>query len=244
MNIRHSQWLSAALLLIPLTPAPAAPRPTVVELYTSEGCSSCPPAEAYLGELSRRADVLALSFHVDYWDDLGWRDPFSLAASTVRQSAYAARLSLRSIFTPQVIVDGRESFVGSDRGQIGKWLTPARAAGLPIGLEHGNRELIVSVGPQSIADEAEIFLIPFRRRAVSSIGRGENQGRTIEEFNVVRGVRLIGRSRPQESQLRVPMDSLPKDATDVAVLAQRPHHGEIVGSARLDLASSAGSPLN
>lgn len=239
MNMRHSPWLCAALLLIPLMTAHAASRPTVVELYTSEGCSSCPPAEEYLGELSRRPDVLALSFHVDYWNDLGWRDPFSLPSSTARQSAYAARLSPESIFTPQVIVDGRESFVGSDRSLIGKRLRTAGADLLSIGLEQSNSELVVSVGPEAIAEQTEIFLIPFRRHVVSPIGRGENQGRTLEEFNVVREVRLIGRSRPQASQLRVPINSLPKDATDVAVLAQRPHHGEIVGSARLDLTSLA-----
>ena len=92
---RHGFRILLALLFSTAAAVEAAPRPTVVELYTSEGCSSCPPAEEYLGELTNRNDVLPLSFHVDYWDELGWRDPLALSASTGRQRGYAARLGLR-----------------------------------------------------------------------------------------------------------------------------------------------------
>ncbi|HEY1313675.1 MAG TPA: DUF1223 domain-containing protein, partial [Steroidobacteraceae bacterium] len=107
--------------------APALSRPAVVELFTSEGCSSCPPAEAYLGDLARRADVLALAFHVDYWDDLGWRDRFELPEAVQRQRLYARNLRLASIYTPQIVVDGRGDFVGSDRASIAAALAQSRA---------------------------------------------------------------------------------------------------------------------
>jgi hypothetical protein len=92
--------------------------PAVVELYTSQGCSSCPPADALLGELSRMPNVLALAFHVDYWDSIGWHDKFALPLARERQRRYVETLRLSSAFTPQVVVDGRSSFVGSDKPRI------------------------------------------------------------------------------------------------------------------------------
>ena len=108
-------------LLAGLSPvvANAAERPVVVELFTSQGCSSCPPANAYLNELSRgRRDVLALAFHVTYWDRLGWRDPFSIEAATDRQGVYGRRFGDGS-YTPEIVVDGATSAVGSDRADVG-----------------------------------------------------------------------------------------------------------------------------
>src|SRR5579863_10082196 len=95
-------------------------RPAVVELFTSQGCNSCPPADAYVGKLSARSDVIALSFHVDYWDDLGWRDRFALPQSASRQSIYARNLGRSSVYTPQLVVDGREDYVGSDGRAVAK----------------------------------------------------------------------------------------------------------------------------
>src|SRR3954471_21757782 len=106
--------LPVGLLMCSAAHAQMPPRPVVLELFTSQGCSSCPPAEAYIGELSRRKDVLALAFHVDYWDDLGWKDPFSLAMSTERQQMYSAARRRASVYTPQVVIDGTEDFVGTD----------------------------------------------------------------------------------------------------------------------------------
>ena len=97
--------VSAAVAVALTRVSDAEPRPAVVELFTSEGCNSCPPAEAYVGELAGRRDVLALAFHVDYWDDLGWRDRFGLSQAVVRQSNYSRTLRLRSVYTPQVVVD-------------------------------------------------------------------------------------------------------------------------------------------
>lgn len=236
MNTRNgSVWVSSLALLLSSVSAHATSRPTVVELYTSEGCSSCPPAEAYLGELTGRSDVLALSFHVDYWDDLGWRDPFSLAAFTTRQRGYASRLKLSSIFTPQVIVDGQESLVGRDRRAISASLRSLREASVGLVLTQQNGDLVVAVNPAPTSEPADLLFVSFRRQVKSSIGRGENQGRTLQEFNVVRELRVIGHCAGSPLQLRVPIASMAKDATDIAVLAQRHGQGEIVGAARLAL---------
>src|SRR6201994_2868557 len=109
--------------------ANAAERPVVVELFTSQGCSSCPPANAYLNEGSRgRRDVLALAFHVTYWDKLGWKDPFSLESATDRQAVYGRRFGDGS-YTPEMVVDGAASAVGSDRSQVGSAIESAKRSG-------------------------------------------------------------------------------------------------------------------
>jgi len=109
----HRHWIAGVLLVCAIfacnRAVNAQPRPAVVELFTSEGCSSCPPAEAYLGELAQRRDVIALAFHVDYWDDLGWRDQFGLAEAVQRQRTYAKTLRRSSAYTPQVVIDGQRS---------------------------------------------------------------------------------------------------------------------------------------
>jgi hypothetical protein len=119
-------WPSRLLLVLALAMALGAPDdavaavdgapPVVVELFTSQGCSSCPPADAILAELAERSDLVALSLHVDYWDYIGWKDPFGSPLHTTRQKNYASELGLRYVFTPQIVVDGAASVVGSDRG--------------------------------------------------------------------------------------------------------------------------------
>ena len=139
------RWASATFLGF-ATLAHAEPRPAVVELFTSEGCNSCPPAEAYVGELAGRSDVLALAFHVDYWDDLGWRDRFGLGQSVERQRSYARSLRLSSVYTPEVVIDGRADYVGSNRVGIGNALKEKRD-GVPVTLSVGNGEAEVRLGP-------------------------------------------------------------------------------------------------
>src|SRR5258707_8836135 len=101
--------------------------PVVVELFTSQGCSSCPPADSLLGELSKRSDVLALGFHVDYWDYIGWKDPYASKLATKRQHDYAAALRLHMVYTPQMVVDGRTDVVGSERGDVAAAIGKAAA---------------------------------------------------------------------------------------------------------------------
>src|SRR5690348_4653604 len=109
---------SAFAGVLPIQTAIAAPRPIVVELFTSQGCSSCPPADALLNELAQRPDVVALGFHVDYWDYLGWKDPLSAPGSTQRQRDYARLLNQPTIYTPEMVIDGHLQLVGSDRTAV------------------------------------------------------------------------------------------------------------------------------
>src|SRR3984957_7349764 len=210
---------------------PSPPRgPAVVELYTSQGCSSCPPADALLGELSRMPNVLALAFHVDYWDDIGWRDHFALPMASERQRRYVETLRLSSAFTPQVVVDGRSSFVGSDRPRIlAAMAEPLNT--IPIIVEVVRGEVTVTVPERPEQGRYDVDLIAYLPQAATNVGRGENSGRTLKEFNIVRQFRSLGVWNGQESVFHAPMDSFPGDATRVAVWLQRTQQGPIIGSA-------------
>src|SRR5277367_5521376 len=129
-----SRWqvpMKAILLVLALMLSSVAQagetRPVVVELFTSQGCNSCPPADAYLGELAKRPDVLALSLHVDYWDYIGWRDPFAQHAFTLRQRDYSHALSERYVYTPQMVINGQLQGVGSQRGDIERLITDRKS---------------------------------------------------------------------------------------------------------------------
>jgi hypothetical protein len=208
----------------------AQQRPLVIELFTSQGCSSCPPAEAYLGQLSSRPDVVALAFHVDYWDGLGWRDGFELPQSARRQNVYAHNLHRASVYTPQLVIDGRFDVVGVDTGIVGRALAEPRRQ-VPVGLSVDNGALRVDVGAQAPGVACDIWLAAYRRHALSAVARGENAGRTLEEFNIVRELRPLGVWSGEERALRVALSSLPSDATDVAVLIQQAGQGPIIGAA-------------
>lgn len=214
--------------------AVAQNRPAVLELFTSQGCSSCPPAEELVSELAQRSDVLALTFHVDYWDDLGWRDRFSSPQATQRQRDYAHRLRLSSVYTPQAIIDGRDNLVGSNRPAIEAALRIARV-GEPITLSVHQGRVRADIGAHSNAAASDVLLVAYLRSAVSPIGRGENAGRTIQESNVVRGFRVLGQWSGQPQHLDAPIDSLPADATDVAVLMQTQEEGAVIGAAHIAL---------
>jgi hypothetical protein len=212
----------------------AEPRPAVLELYTSEGCSSCPPAESFIAELAQRPDVLPLSFHVDYWNDGGWRDVFTFADATVRQHLYAGSLRESSVYTPQAIIDGQKAFVGSDRRAILSALSEARE-GVATRIARSGSQLNISVGAQPGAKTAEVLLIGYLREATSHIGRGENSGRTLQEFNIVRSLARLGRFTGPARDFSVPISSLPHDATHVAVVLQTLGQGVITGAASLPL---------
>jgi hypothetical protein len=209
----------------------AQPRPAVVELFTSEGCNSCPPAEAYVGELAGRPDVLALAFHVDYWDDLGWRDRFGLSQAVERQRNYARTLRLGSVYTPQVVVDGSTDYVGSNRSAIDRALRDNRQ-GPPLILSVSPDEVSVRMeaGTQAGA-RGDVMLVSYLRKAVTPIGRGENAGRTLAEYNIVRSVQALGHWEGGAQEFHTKVASLPRDATDVAVLVQSPGQGAILSAA-------------
>jgi hypothetical protein len=185
--------------------ARAGGRPIVVELFTSEGCSSCPPADALLAELAMHPDVLALSFHVDYWDGPGWKDPFSSREATQRQDRYKALLDLATVYTPQIVVDGRWQAVGSDRAEVKRALDLARRdhSDLPIKLaiDRGNAQIKLS----AVGDAASVLLIGFDRRHVSAVKGGENGGRTLAHVDVVRDIAKVAQSSGSTNEIAAPI---------------------------------------
>jgi hypothetical protein len=221
----------AAAALCGAADVQAAPRPTVVELFTSEGCNSCPPAEAYLGELAQRGDVLALAYHVQYWDELGWQDRFGLSAAAQRQNAYVNTLRLSSAYTPQLVVDGRRDFLGSDRSAVGRALSTPSSATVPVQILLQDARAMVTVGAASGAVVSEVMLVAYRRSAVTAIGRGENSGRRLAEYNIVRAVQPLGRWVGRTAVFDTSLSQLPRDATDIAVLVQPQGQGPIMGAA-------------
>lgn len=228
----------AAVLMLAAAAAAGAPRPAVVELYTSQGCSSCPPADALLGEMAQRADVLALAFHVDYWDQLGWRDRFALPGSARRQFDYVRRLGQDSAYTPEMVIDGHDRLLGVNRQELLRRLSTPRS-GVPVRLTTAGGKLVVSVAAGTEVPAHDVFLISYRPTAVTSIGRGENGGRELHEFNIVRSFATLGVWRGVADEWRVPLSALPADASRVAVLVQQPGQGAIVGAASAALAAGS-----
>jgi len=226
-----SRFVMSVGLIAGLSPvaAIAAERPVVVELFTSQGCSSCPPANAYLNELSRdRRDVLALAFHVTYWDRLGWKDPFSLPAATQRQDRYGHRFGDGS-YTPEMVVDGAAGMVGSDRGDVGSAIENARRnsrTAAAVSVTKNGEQVSIQVG--SGTGNAKVLLIGFDHEHTTAIGRGENSGRTLTEANVVRSIRSVGQWSGSQLRLSEPFP----EGQDVAVVLEAPD-GQIVGAARL-----------
>ncbi len=226
--------LTAMAALAGAAGAAADPRPAVVELFTSQGCNSCPPADVLLGELAARRDVLALAFHVDYWDQLRWRDRFGLPQSVQRQSQYARRLGLASVYTPQILIDGRVDVLGSDRSRVLQLLKSPRS-GAPVSARLQGHELVVAAGVVAGAVPCDVLVVSFQPEATTPIGRGENSGRTLREFNIVRSVTTLGTWRATAAEWRVALISLPADARSVAVLLQEQATGSIVGATTLPL---------
>jgi hypothetical protein len=226
--------LSLGLLAV-LSPvvANAAERPVVVELFTSQGCSSCPPANAYLNELSRGRDVLALAFHVTYWDRLGWKDPFSIEAATDRQGIYGRRFGDGS-YTPEIVVDGAAGMVGSDRGAVGPAIENAKRQGrtaAAVNVTRNGEQVSIEVGAGS--GNGRILLIGFDHEHTTAIPRGENGGRTLTEANVVRSIRIVG----QWSGAALRLNERFPEGQDVAVVLEAPD-GRIIGASRLGAGSS------
>jgi hypothetical protein len=212
-----------------------AQRPVVVELFTSEGCSSCPPADRFLSELSdTRTDVLPLAFHVTYWNQLGWRDPFSFDGADARQAAYARRFRGFE-YTPEMVIDGKAEAVGSDRGAGGAAIDRARTAGTTaatVSATRAGNRISVSVG--SGAGRAQVLLVGYDARHVTAIGRGENAGSTLTESNVVRSIAPIG----QWSGAALVLHADAVAGEHHAVLLED-DDGAIVGAARVADAAAA-----
>ena len=200
--------VAAAAVLVPpgraAGPRPAA-SPIVVELFTSQSCSSCPPADALLAELARtRPDILALDFHVTYWDRLGWKDPYSLPQATQRQNRYAEHFGRDSVYTPQLVAGGHHQAIGSDRAAV---LDAIAAAGADspaatLRLERDGAGLLLEAGAGRGA--GQLLLIGFDPAHTTHVGGGENGGRTLTEANVVRSIVLAGTWHGEAVSLHAP----------------------------------------
>jgi hypothetical protein len=214
--------------------AAAEPAPVVVELFTSQGCNSCPPADRHLGELAKRDDVLPLSFHVTYWDRLGWPDTFGLEASTARQERYAAWLGLDRVYTPQMVIGGRIDVVGGSRARVLEaiQLLQSGAAPGPTLTLTGDR-LSLGAGEQ---DDATIWLVAFDDHHDVAIERGENRGRTLRYHHVVRELTRLADWRGRALELALPLARLSAAGRDgAAILVQRSRDGVILAAARVPL---------
>ncbi|MGH6718642.1 MAG: DUF1223 domain-containing protein [Alphaproteobacteria bacterium] len=215
--------------------------PVVVELFTSEGCNSCPPADDYLAELAKRPDVLALSFHVDYWDYLGWTDRFAAPEFTRRQRAYATTLGAAMVYTPQAVVGGASDVIGSDRAGLDRLIDRAAAAAtLDIGLAwtaNGSLEVTLPAAPYHGA--ATVWFVRYDKHESSVVTAGENAGRTLDHANVVRELKAVGMWNGTAMTLTLPAEAVrPElgsgDDYGCAVIVQPEGLGPILAARHID----------
>lgn len=235
----------AALALITLLPtavpadeAGARPR-AVLELFTSQGCSSCPPADALLARLGREPDLIALAYHVDYWDYIGWPDSFAQPAHADLQRAYAGGWHKDRIYTPQLVINGRTETVGSNRSAVHEALE-ATALSLEVALSVDDGMLDIAIPQTPDAPKARIVLVTTLSQADVAIPRGENRDRTLTYTDIVLTRRVLGMlERNEPTHLRLPMAELKKDGCDrIAILVQeerRDAPGPILGARAINL---------
>ena len=216
--------LSALALSSLAVPALAEPRPVVVELFTSQGCSSCPPADALLNELAGRKDVLALGFHVDYWDKLGWKDPLSTAGATMRQHDYAAEFGRNEVYTPQMVIDGKRQAVGSNRGAVLRAIAEAQpVSAAPVAFAADGRSVSIGAG----TGRGKVLAIRYLLTRTTEVQRGENAGQTAVDAN---GVEAIGDAGEWTGErLELPVD--PVDAGHGLAILVQGDDGQILGAA-------------
>ena len=225
--------LAAAVVAGAFTARPAAPLPadnlTVVELFTSQGCSSCPPANANLVRLARRPEVLALSFGVTYWDQLGWTDTFAQPSFTARQRDYQRGLDNDNVWTPQMVIDGRTDVVGGRMAEIEGRIAAHRPFSGPV--VRFNPRGVGLAGGRAPQQAADVWLVRYERQSIEvPVARGENGGRTLPHANVVRELTRLGQWRGETVGFALPPARTEGLAT--AVLVQAPGGGPILGAGR------------
>ncbi|HEY2709402.1 MAG TPA: DUF1223 domain-containing protein [Caulobacteraceae bacterium] len=209
--------------------AQAGPRPVVVELFQSQGCSSCPPANANLAKVADRPDVIALNFSVTYWDGPGWNDTFAQPKFTARQWDYAHALHHDNVFTPQIVVDGRRDGVGADPGDFGRLITPpAAVAGPTVSLAAGSVTIGAGATPVGGAD---VWLARYDPRVLNvPIRGGENGGRTLPHKDIVREFVRIGGWNGAAETLALP--AARESGLATAILVQTAKAGPILAAAK------------
>ena len=227
-------WGSVTTVALPTAAAAqSVDRPVVVELYTSQGCSSCPPADAFLGELAKRDDVIPLALHVDYWDYIGWKDKFASPQHTERQKAYASAAGRRSIYTPQMIVQGQEHVVGNHPKNVNALIKRHGAAEVTVDLQlsiTGNQLQVTASKVARAKTPVLVQLVRYMPRKLVQIRSGENAGRTITYANIVTDWQLL-----DEWNMRRPLDLSTKVSGEdpLVVIVQERGPGRILAAARL-----------
>jgi hypothetical protein len=241
---RISLWSGALgvwAMVAVIRPAHADPR-AVVELFTSQGCSSCPPADKIIGELAKDPSVIALSMPIDYWDYLGWKDTLADARFSARQKAYSQARGDRDVYTPQVVVNGSVHVIGSDLAGIESAIADTDKAqgvmSVPISMTLAGKQINVSVAASSKAPAAvhgEVWICSVSREVPISIGRGENRGREVTYYNVVRNVLKVGDWNGSSASWTVPLENISREGVDAAAVfiqdGSRDKPGPMLGAA-------------
>jgi hypothetical protein len=229
--------IAAALLAAPAGAAEIRDNAkSVLELFTSQGCSSCPPADALFNELGKRPDVVALAYHVDYWDYIGWADTFGARANSDRQRDYAQSWGTGNIYTPQLVVNGTDGVVASHRDEVNAALrNPALV--LPVKLEITDDDMLEVDAPGLDRPHgAAVWLVTFLDRADVDVQRGENQGRKLSYTQIVTGRQVLGMWEPDSGvHLKLPLGEVLKSPSNGAVILVQEEHkglpGAILGAA-------------
>ncbi|MGI9366179.1 MAG: DUF1223 domain-containing protein [Rhizobiaceae bacterium] len=213
----------------------------VVELFTSQGCSSCPAADKILAEYAVRDDVLALSFHVDYWNYLGWRDTFSKAEFADRQRRYAKSFRRHGVYTPQVVVNGRDHAVGSRKGDIDSLIkTNIESGKSPTIVVSTQRDAEkVRISTDASAGDATLWAVYFDKKRKVKIDRGENRGRTITYHNVVGDMTMLGMMKQGKMDVTLPLSELKRQGYEACAIVLQQNTelgtpGPILGAALID----------
>jgi hypothetical protein len=238
---RWSGALGVCAIVAIVRPAHADPR-AVVELFTSQGCSSCPPADKLLGELAKDPSVIAMSMPIDYWDYLGWKDTLADARFSARQKAYSRVRGDREVYTPQVVINGSAHVIGSDRAGIESAIGYTRKAdgvmSVPVTMTQAGKQINVSVaasGSGPAAMHGEVWICSISKAVSISIGRGENSGREITYHNVVRNLLKVGDWDGSPGSWNVPLENISREGVDAAAVyvqdGNRDRPGPMLGAA-------------
>jgi hypothetical protein len=238
---RWSGTLGVCAIVAIIRPAHAEPR-AVVELFTSQGCSSCPPADKIIGELSKDPSVIALSMPIDYWDYLGWKDTLADSRFSARQKAYSQMRGDRDVYTPQVVVNGSAHVIGSDRAGIEGAISDTKKSdavmSVPVSMTLAGKQLNVSVAASHVgpaASHGEIWICAISKSIPISIGRGENRGHEVTYYNVVRNLLKVGDWNGAAGSWTVPLENISRDGVDAAVVyiqnGNREKPGPMLGAA-------------
>ncbi len=237
---RLAPALAASLLVLAAFAFRAAAEPpqAVVELFTSQGCSSCPPADALLGHLARQPGIIALTLPVDYWDYLGWQDTFGSPAHSKRQEAYARSRGDGKVYTPQMVINGTAHVIGSHRKDVIEAIADeagkANGRWVPVAIATGNGEVVVQTGGHQgtgEAPDATVWIALTMDKGEVAVENGENSGRKLTYFNVVRQLMPVGTWHGEPVTLRLPEADVMKGYDGCAVLLQENGTGPILGAA-------------